>query len=125
MGAALHLLRYRRLVDLLQRLARPRRTAAPVFRPGERAETAERIARLVAIAAHRGPYRATCLRQSLSLCWLLLRRGIPAEIRIGVRKEGGELQAHAWVEYPGSTLGQEATRYAPFIQRHASASSVG
>jgi hypothetical protein len=68
------------------------------------ADTAQRLARLVSIAANHGPYRATCLRQSLALWWLLRRRRIPAELRIGVRKEQGELQAHAWVEHNGQAL---------------------
>jgi hypothetical protein len=106
-GAAVHIMPYKRVVDLLQRLAQPPRIPVPDLCPTARAETAERIARLVAIAAHYGPYRATCLRQSLSLWWLLLRRGIPAEIRIGVRKEGQELHAHAWVEHAGRALSDD------------------
>ena len=88
------------------------------MRPDETAhpESANRIARLVAIAAYHGPYRATCLRQSLALWWLLRRRGIPAELRIGVRKDDGELQAHAWVEHDGQALNdaQNATAYSAF-----------
>ncbi len=68
----------------------------------------------MAIAASHGPYRATCLRQSLALWLLLRRRGIPAELRIGVRKEGGDLQAHAWVEHQGATLAQENLSHTPF-----------
>ncbi len=103
-GAALHLLGFKRTRDLLARLAptpadQNRVAATPA------ADGAQRIARLVAIAAHHGPYRATCLRQSLALWWLLRRRGTPAELRLGVCKDGGELQAHAWVEHDGMALG--------------------
>lgn len=67
-------------------------------------ECARSIARLVGIAARHGPYRANCLRQSLALCWLLRRRSVRTELRIGVRKENQEFQAHAWVEYQGNVL---------------------
>ena len=63
------------------------------------------IARMVSVAARHGIYRANCLKQSLVLWWLLGRRGIPSEIKIGVNKEGaGPLNAHAWVECDGQAL---------------------
>jgi hypothetical protein len=74
-------------------------------------------ARLVDAAARHGPYRATCLRRSLVLWWLLRRRGTACDLRIGVRKEAGQLQAHAWVEYRGVVLNDWADvsgRYASF-----------
>lgn len=104
-GAALRLLGYHRTRALLERLSRPPQRPIPADPGvGTTADTAQRLARLVGIAANHGPYRATCLRQSLALWWLLRRRGIPAELRIGVRKQQGELQAHAWVEHQGQGL---------------------
>ncbi len=44
---------------------------------------------------------ATCLTRSLQLRWLLRRYGTSSDLRIGVRLEGGELLAHAWVEQDG------------------------
>jgi hypothetical protein len=102
-GAALYLLGFKRTRDLLARLA-PTQADQDRLAGASTADEAQRIARLVAIAAHHGPYRATCLRQSLALWWLLRRRGIPAELRIGVRKDSGDLQAHAWVELAGQAL---------------------
>ncbi len=62
-------------------------------------------ARMVSVAARHGVYRTNCLKQSLVLWWLLARRGIPSEIKIGVNKEGaGPLNAHAWVECGGHPL---------------------
>jgi hypothetical protein len=61
-------------------------------------------ARLVEVAARRGPYRASCLPRSLTLWWLLRRRGIDSDLRIGVHKETGRLEAHAWVELRGVVL---------------------
>ena len=41
------------------------------------------------------------------------RRGMPAQLRIGVRKEAGNLVAHAWIECAGRTLltGDAVDRY--------------
>lgn len=52
-------------------------------------------------AAGAGPYRATCLRQSLVLWWLLQRRGVACEIKIGATTATGRFSAHAWVEWDG------------------------
>ena len=65
---------------------------------------AQSVARMVSIAARFGPYRANCLKQSLVTWWLLQRRGIAAELNIGVNKQAGDFSAHAWVEYSGNTL---------------------
>ena len=69
-------------------------------------------ARMVSVAARHGVYRTNCLKQSLVLWWLLGRRGISSEIKIGVNKEGaGPLNAHAWVECGGHPLiGSEYTK---------------
>jgi len=48
--------------------------------------------------------QATCLRQSLVVWFLLRRRGLPAELRIGARKVEDRLEAHAWVESNGLCL---------------------
>lgn len=46
--------------------------------------------------------RATCLPQALAAESLLTRGGLPADLRIGVKKDGaGKLLAHAWVESEG------------------------
>lgn len=80
-------------------------------------EKAQRVASVVAAAARNGPFRASCLEQSIALLWLLGRRGIPARLRIGVRKQREELEAHAWVESGGVVLNDSADvseRYRPF-----------
>jgi hypothetical protein len=60
----------------------------------------------VAQAARNHLYPMTCLRRSLVLQRMLRRRGIPTELRLGVRKEDGTLQAHAWLEYQGQPVGE-------------------
>src|SRR5436309_389524 len=68
------------------------------------ATQAKEIARLVSIAARHGPYRARCLPVALALQWLLRRHGLDAELRLGVRKKDGRVEAHAWIEHQGIPL---------------------
>ena len=51
------------------------------------------------------------------LWWLAARRGIPAELRIGARKQAGRFEAHAWVEMGNVVLndsGEAHLHFAPF-----------
>ncbi len=45
-----------------------------------------------------------CLQKSLVLQSLLHRQGVAADLQIGVRKQAGTLQAHAWLERAGQPL---------------------
>ncbi|MGH9727000.1 MAG: lasso peptide biosynthesis B2 protein [Candidatus Acidiferrales bacterium] len=75
------------------------------------------VARLVDAVARRGVVRGNCLSRSIVLWWLLLRRGIPAQLRIGARKTGDVFEAHAWVEMAGRAINDSddvQTRYTPF-----------
>lgn len=65
-----------------------------------------RLSHVVNIAARYHLYPMTCLRQALVLRWLLARSGVQADLKIGVRKEGGRVWAHAWLEYQGKVIGQ-------------------
>ena len=78
--------------------------------PTAQAESARAasVAKVVAIAAGRGPTRTTCLRRSLFLWWLLRQDGIETVIRVGVNRDGGTLHAHAWVEHRGEPLNDAA-----------------
>ncbi|MCL4294766.1 MAG: lasso peptide biosynthesis B2 protein [Anaerolineae bacterium] len=61
----------------------------------------ERVARVVQAAGRYVP-GATCLPQALAVQTLLKQRGYSSSLRIGVAKgEGGQLEAHAWVESQG------------------------
>jgi hypothetical protein len=57
------------------------------------------IAYQVALAAALYPGRARCLEQSLTLFYLLRRRGIDVQFRLGVQPH--PFSAHAWVEHAG------------------------
>lgn len=116
LDAGVRLFGFGRTRRMLDRLAWPQRHAAPPT--GSEAEVrARELARLVSIAARRGPIAATCLRRALLLHWLLRREGIDAVVRIGVRRGEAGLEAHAWVEHRGRPIDDDASvaeRYAPF-----------
>ena len=65
---------------------------------------ASRAARLVDRLSGFYPAKATCLKKSLILFRILRKRGLPAKLRIGVRKVDGQFNAHAWIECQGRVL---------------------
>lgn len=72
---------------------------------GERMEEAVQIADTVRFINRAWSfYRAYCLSESLALWYLLRRKGIDAEFRLGVRTVLGPFESHAWVEYRGTVL---------------------
>jgi len=108
---ALRLWGYRRTLTWLERHSgNPDPRAATT----EELAAAQRIAELAAIAGRRGPVATTCLRQSLAVHWLLRRRGLNTQIRIGVDKLGASPDMHAWVELHGVPLAEPQLRHAPF-----------
>jgi len=81
-------------------LDQPRSAGSGTFSPDEIAT----LARMVNAGARLAPGPVTCLTRSLLLDWLLRRRGLPSELRIGVRLHRGTLEAHAWVEVGGTPV---------------------
>ena len=78
--------------------------------PPEALHAARRLGRVVNGSARRGPWSANCLERSLTLWWLLRRRGLAGDLHIGVRRRPGgppgtsALDFHAWVEYEGVVI---------------------
>lgn len=107
----LRMLGVMRCARLMQRRSSGRQTH--IAKPLEM-QYAQRLAELAAIAGRRGAVRTTCLRQALLVQWLLCRRGLAAELRIGVRKLDSALDAHAWVELDGVALGEPDLAHAKF-----------
>ena len=101
----LHLLPWRRLRDDAPLRAGGRGLAARV--------DPLRAARLVDAVAASLPLRPRCLARSLALRSLLRRQGVDARLRLGVRKDGSLLDAHAWVEADGVMVGEAGEGYAP------------
>jgi hypothetical protein len=97
-------------------VARARRLAARAAGPDSGAsaeDLAERTAHRVAVAGAFFPGRAVCLEQSLALYVLLRRRGVPAELRLGVTPS--PFHAHAWVEVDGAPVNEDAETVAKFL----------
>jgi hypothetical protein len=94
------------LFGVLLRLSSPARLLSRIDAggtpgPGTLA-SALALARPVNLVAAR--VRATCLTRSLVLQWILARRGIGTELKVGVRNEGNGLHAHAWLECGGAPV---------------------
>ena len=68
-------------------------------------------AHMVNAADRHGMVHPTCLVKSLTLWWLLGRQGITSELRVGVRKQVGNLEAHSWVEREGLALNEPEERH--------------
>lgn len=74
------------------------------------------LAEAVRAAARRPVVGVVCLPESLTLLTLLRRRGVAADLRIGVATAGG-FSAHAWVEVDGQPVNDTADvaeRFVPF-----------
>ena len=89
----------RRALRAYARIARVRRSPA-----GE--AYVDRIRWGVPAAARHLPFRSTCLLESLTAEAMLMRRGVPCVLRLGVRRPESHraLDAHAWVEWSGGVV---------------------
>jgi hypothetical protein len=109
---------YRRWRNLLARFT-PAGNQQPALRDSTDSKAIENNARVIArmeeSAARHLPFESNCLEQSLTLWWLLRRRGIPADLRIGVRKDSGSFEAHAWVEVNGAVLSEAGNQHTHFV----------
>lgn len=65
----------------------------------------QQLSDAVDLAARHHMVKTTCLRQALALQWLLIRKGIPSDLRLGARRVEGEFEFHAWLEQKGQVLG--------------------
>ncbi len=116
--AALRLFDYQRTQRWLERHSRHAgsRRASP-----SDLSAAQDLANLASIAGRHGVIKATCLRQSLLLYWLLRRRGLDPQLKLGVRTQDGVFDAHAWVELEGVALAQHDLAHHPFEIKQGSA----
>lgn len=62
------------------------------------------VAETVETVAGRLPIWTTCLVQALACEALLDRSGVETDLRIGVAKADGDLEAHAWLVHRGEVL---------------------
>src|SRR5258705_9612734 len=92
-AAGVSILGFRRLHAAMGRWPRRRPGYGPI--DGAALARARSVAKVVGLAAGTGTLRASCLRRSLLLWWLLRHDGIEAVVRVGVNRDGGRFQAHA------------------------------
>lgn len=103
----------------LQRMQRWLQRGKPPVASNLSFEEIARIAALVNMAASQAWMPATCLTRSLLLGWMLRRRGVASQLRIGVRINQGILDAHAWVEYAGTPVNDRkdvGEQFSPFVE---------
>ena len=69
---------------------------------------AQRLQWLVGLASRLHLVSMTCMVRALTLRWMLIRRGIPVRLCIGVNKSKSlvGIHAHAWVEVMGQAIGE-------------------
>lgn len=109
---ALRVVGLQRLAKRLQVVAKAR--AVPAF---DAEGHIRQVVDLVDMAANHSFLAPNCLTRSLALQWLLGRGGIATQLRIGVRLERGQLEAHAWVEFQGTPINDQPdieSRYRAF-----------
>jgi hypothetical protein len=107
--AALGLLTFRQVNDLLSRRAKRRRTLRNI--PKARVIWAVRTASALLPGS-------TCLTQALAARYQLERCGLNTQLHFGVaKKEDGRLLAHAWLQCDGEAVigGEIASRFAPVL----------
>jgi hypothetical protein len=76
----------------------------------------QRILRMLDAIFEVWPTRISCLQRALTVVFALRRRGYGADLRIGVRKIGSNLQAHAWVELDGVVCGEPLSGEFPALE---------
>lgn len=53
------------------------------------------------------PGRSTCWTRAVTQRAALLGLGVDAHVRIGVRRQGGQIESHAWVETAHARIGYD------------------
>ena len=79
----------------------------------------ERASYLIDVAGRRHAWHIRCLPRSMVLEGMLRRSGFECELRIGARRRGDELSAHAWVEREGRAIGEAGNvedRFHPLLR---------
>jgi transglutaminase superfamily protein len=82
----------------------------------KRSTPSYQLERFTAAAYRLIPLDPTCLRESLVLYGLLRRRGAGPRLCVGVKKNGHNLAAHAWIECAGVPR-QDQTPFAELESR--------
>jgi len=81
-------------------------------------------AHMVNAADRHGLVHPSCLAKSLTLWWLIGRQGISSCLRIGIRKDNGKFEAHAWVERDGTAVNEPDEHHHHYVAFDAAFSSL-
>jgi len=122
-GAAFRVIGFQRWKSIVA-IAIPREIPLRVVTPDVLAESRE-VARIVAVAARDGIFHGKCLEKSLVLWFLLLRKRIPAELRIGVRQSEKGFEAHSWVEVQGTIVNDAEDLVQNYVPFHGDIAGLG
>lgn len=79
-------------------------------------QRARLYARWIDVASRHHVIQAHCLHRSLALHQWLRLEHLPSQLRIGVRREGTGISAHAWIELGGEVVNDQAAVVARFAQ---------
>jgi Transglutaminase-like superfamily len=94
------------LPELLERLT-PRHPPPQRSSPQEREMAVRIVARLCRLRCFQGRlFPGLCLRQSLTLYYVLARLGEPVIFHVGVLKNGETLRGHSWVTVRGEPVAE-------------------
>lgn len=96
----LWLLPFRMVLKLVERLSNP----LQVSRRAHPSQPISHIVWMVNVSSRYTPGGAKCLARALTTQILLTQQGYLPDLRIGVTKAAGHLEAHAWVEYQGRVI---------------------
>ncbi|WP_017317180.1 lasso peptide biosynthesis B2 protein [Mastigocladopsis repens] len=108
----LFFLAFRNLLKLLQKISQ--QNFRFPFETHKSQISVGKIVWAVNVATRYMPRGAKCLARALTTQLLMSHYGYSSELRIGVaKKEGGQLEAHAWIEYQGRV----ALGYLPDLSR--------
>jgi Transglutaminase-like superfamily len=94
------------LPELLERLT-PRHPRTQRSSPQNREMAVQIAARLCRLRCFRGRFfPRLCIRQSLTLYYVMARLGEPVVLHVGVSKKGDTLQGHSWVTVQGVPMAE-------------------
>lgn len=98
--------------------------ATPCHSPVDEPKLIEIAQRSLQLAENTIPFRISCLQRTVVLRHLLCRQQIATQLQIGVRKQGQQLEAHAWLEYQGRILNSPVAHCRQYQPLHAMVSET-
>lgn len=118
---AIRVLGFKRTIRMLERFKKPVQVPSV---PEETILTDRYTTIFNRIKEHRS-FRGRCLSQSLAMQFLLQRKGIMTELKIGVIMRSGAIDAHAWLEKDGRVLNDHPAVIAQYtiLPLHSATSS--